>query len=294
MAVTAIQVKELRERTGAGMMECKKALTEVHGDIDAAIEWMRKQGLAKADKKSGRIAAEGIITIEVSNNNHKAVIIEVNSETDFVAKNDDFCQFAAKTAQRVLISNPKTLDELLSMPLEENSQSIDEVRQNLIAKIGENINVRRFSVVESKKGSVGYYTHGNRIGVIVAMEGGNSNLAKDIAMHIAASKPQAISKEDISTEVLDKEREIILAQSEGSNKSPEIIEKMVEGRLQKFLNEVTLLGQPFIKDPDIKVEKLLKNAQANILQFIRLEVGEGVEKRVCDFAEEVRDQAQGG
>ncbi|CAB1274900.1 translation elongation factor Ts [Candidatus Nitrosacidococcus tergens] len=294
MAVTATQVKELRERTGAGMMECKKALIEAHGDIDAAIEWMRKQGLAKADKKSGRIAAEGIITIEVSSDNHKAVIIEVNSETDFVAKNDDFCQFAAKTARRVLASNPKTLDELLSMPLEENNQSIDEVRQNLIAKIGENINIRRFSAVESKNGSVGYYAHGNRIGVIVAMEGGNSNLAKDIAMHIAASKPQAISKEDISTEILDKEREIILAQSEGSNKSPEIIEKMVEGRLQKFLNEVTLLGQSFIKDPDIKVGKLLKNAQANVLQFIRLEVGEGVEKKVCDFAEEVRAQAQGG
>ncbi|QBQ54717.1 translation elongation factor Ts [Nitrosococcus wardiae] len=293
MAITAAQVKELRERTGSGMMECKKALVETGGDIEAAIEWMRKQGLAKADKKAGRVAAEGIIATAVDDDACKAAMVEVNSETDFVAKNEDFCQFAADVAQKVLISNPATLDDLLAMAMDESGESINERRQALIAKIGENINVRRFTFMEAENGRIGRYVHGARIGVLVAVEGGDEALAKDLAMHVAASKPQAITPKDISAEALNKERDILIAQARDSGKPPEIIEKMVEGRLQKFLSEITLLGQPFVKDPDIKVEKLLKNAGASVRRFARFEVGEGIEKKVENFAEEVRSQARG-
>ena len=293
MAITAAQVKELRERTGSGMMECKKALVENGGDIEAAIEWMRKQGLAKADRKAGRVAAEGIIATAISDDARKAAMIEVNSETDFVSKNEDFRQFATAVVQKILTSNPTTLDELLSMSLDDGSEGINEARQALIAKIGENINVRRFTFLETKNGHIGRYIHGDRIGVLVAVEGGDEVLAKDLAMHIAASKPQAITPEDILTEVLNKEREILIAQAKDSGKSPEIIEKMVEGRLQKFLSEITLLGQPFVKDPDIKVGKLLKSAGASVRRFVRFEVGEGIEKKVGNFAEEVRSQVRG-
>jgi elongation factor Ts len=293
MAITAAQVKELRERTGSGMMECKKALVETGGDIEAAIEWMRKQGLAKADRKAGRVAAEGIIATAISGDARKAAMIEVNSETDFVSKNEDFRQFAAAVAQKTLTSNPVTLDELLSMSLGDSNESINETRQALIAKIGENINVRRFTLVEAENGRVSRYIHGDRIGVLVAIEGGDEVLAKDLAMHIAASKPQAITPEDISAEVLNKEREILVAQARDSGKSPEIIERMVEGRLQKFLSEITLLDQPFVKDPDTKVGKLLKNAGASVCRFARFEVGEGIEKKVGNFAEEVRSQVRG-
>jgi elongation factor Ts len=293
MAITAAQVKELRERTGSGMMECKKALVETGGDIEAAIEWMRKQGLAKADRKAGRVAAEGIIATAISDDACKAAMIEVNSETDFVSKNEDFRQFVTAVAQKILTSNPTTLDELLSMSLEDGSESINETRQALIAKIGENINVRRFTFLETKSGHISRYIHGDRIGVLVAVEGGDEVLAKDLAMHIAASKPQAITPEDISTEVLNKEREILIAQAKDSGKPPEIIEKMVDGRLQKFLSEITLLGQPFVKDPDTKVGKLLKNAGASVRRFARFEVGEGIEKKVGNFAEEVRSQVRG-
>lgn len=293
MAITAAQVKELRERTGSGMMECKKALVETGGDIEAAIEWMRKQGLAKADRKAGRVAAEGIIATAISNDAHKAAMIEVNSETDFVSKNEDFRQFATAVAQKTLTSHPTTLDELLSILLDDSNKSINETRQALIAKIGENINVRRFTLIEAENGRVGRYIHGDRIGVLVAIEGGDELLAKDLAMHIAASKPQAITSEDIPAEVLSKEREILIAQAKDSGKSPEIIEKMVEGRLQKFLSEITLLGQPFVKDPDTKVGKLLKNAGASVSHFVRFEVGEGIEKKIENFAEEVRSQVRG-
>ncbi|BAW80082.1 translation elongation factor Ts [Candidatus Nitrosoglobus terrae] len=294
MTVTAAQVKELRERTGSGMMECKKALIETGGDIESAIEWMRKQGLAKADRKAGRVAAEGIITTAMSDDGSRAAMVEINSETDFVSKNDDFRRFAIAIAEKILAAHPTTLDELLSMPLDPDKKSINEVRQILIAKIGENINVRRFTCVEAKNGRIGCYIHGDRIGVLVAIEGGSDELAKDLAMHITASKPQAITSEGISTEVLDKEREILIAQAKDSGKSAEIIEKMVEGRLQKFLSEVTLLGQSFVKDPDTKVSELLKIAGANVSRFERFEVGEGVEKKIGNFAEEVRLQLQGG
>ncbi|ADE15541.1 translation elongation factor Ts [Nitrosococcus halophilus Nc 4] len=293
MAITAAQVKELRERTGSGMMECKKALVETGGDIEAAIEWMRKQGLAKADKKAGRVASEGIIVTAIGDDARKAAMVEINSETDFVAKNEDFRQFAADVAQKVLVSNPAALDDLLAMALDDSGESINEKRQALIAKIGENINVRRFTFMEAENGRIGCYVHGTRIGVLVAVEGGDEALAKDLAMHIAASKPQAITPKDISAEALNKERDILIAQAKDSGKPPEIIEKMVEGRLQKFLSEITLLGQPFVKDPDIKVEKLLKNAGASVCRFVRFEVGEGIEKKVENFAEEVRLQARG-
>ncbi|ABA57322.1 translation elongation factor Ts [Nitrosococcus oceani] len=293
MAITAAQVKELRERTGSGMMECKKALVETGGDIETAIEWMRKQGLAKADKKAGRVAAEGIIVTAVSQDGRKAAMVEVNSETDFVAKNEDFRQFAEDVAHQALISNPATLEDLTSLPLGKGRESVDERRHALVAKIGENLNVRRFTLVEAENGCIGRYVHGDRIGVLVAVEGGEEALAKDLAMHIAASKPQAIAPKDIPVEILDKERAIQIAQAKDSGKPPEIIEKMVQGRLQKFLSEITLLGQPFVKDPDIKVEKLLKDAGANVYRFARFEVGEGIEKKVENFAEEVRSQAQG-
>ncbi len=292
MAITAAQVKELRERTGSGMMECKKALVENRGDIDAAIEWMRKQGLAKADKKAARIAAEGLIAIATSDNADKAAMVEVNSETDFVSKNQDFRQFAAAVAQQALLSNPATLEELLTLPVSVGNESIEEARQGLVAKIGENINVRRFVLVEAEAGHVGRYIHGDRIGVLVALEGGDAALAKDLAMHIAASKPQAIAPEDIPSEAVVKEREILIAQAKDSGKSSEIIEKMVEGRLRKFLSEITLLGQPFVKDTDTQVGKLLKDSAAKVRGFVRFEVGEGIEKKADNFAEEVRAQAQ--
>lgn len=295
MAITATQVKELRERTGSGMMECKKALVESGGDIDVAIEWMRKQGLAKADKKATRVAAEGLIAIAVNDDACKAAVVEVNSETDFVSKNQDFRRFAAAVAQQVLASNPATLDELLAFPLAEGNASTEEVRQALIAKIGENINVRRFALVETEveKGQVGYYVHGDRIGVLVAVEGGDKALAKDLAMHIAASKPQAVTPENVSKEVLAKEREILVSQAKDSGKPPEIIEKMVEGRLHKFLSEITLVGQPFVRDTDILVGKLLGKAAAKVHRFVRFEVGEGIEKKLDNFAEEVKAQVRG-
>lgn len=293
MAITAVQVKELRERTGSGMMECKKALVESGGDMDAAIEWMRKQGLAKADKKAARIAAEGLIAIASSDNAGKAAMVEVNSETDFVSKNQDFRQFAAAVAQQVLISNPATVEELLTLPWNGGNENVEAVRHALVAKIGENINVRRFALVEAEKGHVGRYIHGDRIGVLVSVEGGDEALAKDLAMHIAASKPQAIAPANIPAEVVVKEREILISQAKDSGKPPEIIEKMVEGRLRKFLSEITLLGQPFVKDTDTQIEKLLQSAAARVQRFVRFEVGEGMEKKADNFAEEVRAQAHG-
>jgi elongation factor Ts len=293
MAITATQVKELRERTSSGMMECKKALLETNGDIEAAIEWMRKQGLAKADKKAGRVAAEGIIVTAMSNDGRQAVMAEINSETDFVSKNEDFRQFAHAVAEQALASHPSTLDELLAMPLGGNAENVNEARQALIAKIGENVNVRRFTRVTAEQGVLGCYIHGGRIGVLVALDGGDEALAKDLAMHVAASKPQAIAPEDVSTEVVAKEREIFIAQARESGKPPEIIDKMVEGRLRKFLSEITLVGQPFVKDPDLTVEKLLKDAGARVRHFVRFEVGEGIEKKTENFAEEVRLQVQG-
>lgn len=291
MAITAALVKELRERTGAGMMECKKALVETDGDIDVAIEHMRKTGLAKADKKAGRTAAEGLVVFKSSADGKKAALVEVNCETDFVTKGDDFINFANAVAEAVLESEPADIDALLALPLQ-GGDSIADTTKALIAKIGENMNVRRF-VTKSTDGVLGAYLHGGRIGVMVELQGGDEALAKDIAMHIAASKPACVSEADVPAELIEKEKEIFSAQAAESGKPAEIIEKMVDGRIKKFLKEVTLLGQPFVKDPDQTVEQLLKAAGATVVGFDRLEVGEGIEKKVENFAEEVMAQAQG-
>lgn len=292
MAITAALVKELRERTGSGMMECKKALVESNGDIDAAIEAMRKAGLAKADKKSDRVAAEGLIAIEVSSDGKQAVMLEVNSETDFVAKADDFIEFVNEVAKVTLAEKPADLDALSALPLA-SGDSVDTVRQALIAKIGENIQLRRFNMMSIDKGLIGTYRHGDRIGSMVAITAANDVLAKDVAMHVAASRPQAISAADLPAELLDKERDIVATQARDSGKPEAIIEKMVEGRMKKFVNEISLLGQSFVKDPDVTVEKLLAQSDATVTEFALFEVGEGIEKKEDNFAEEVMAQARG-
>lgn len=292
MAISAALVKELRERTGAGMMECKKALVETDGDIDAAIEQMRKAGMAKADKKAGRTAAEGLVAIKTTSDNKTAAIVEVNCETDFVTKGEDFQNLVDNVANRVLSDKPADLDALMAMPISDSdSTSIEETRKALIAKIGENMAVRRFEVIEAK-GSLGHYMHGTRIGVVVDLEGGDEQLGKDLAMHIAASRPVCVSEEYVPTDVIEKEKEIFSAQAAESGKPADIIEKMVDGRIKKFLKEVTLLGQPFVKDPDQSVEKLLKAAGAKVHGFVRYEVGEGIEKKQENFAEEVMAQVK--
>lgn len=289
MAITAALVKELRERTGAGMMECKKMLTETNGDIEAAIEELRKRGAAQADKKAGRIAAEGTIVTLVEGST--GVAVEVNSETDFSAKNDGFVSFANKVAKAVMAHQPADLEALAASQVEDG-QTVEEARQSLIQEIGENITVRRFEVVEAGDGEVvGAYQHGNKISVLTRLVNASDDLAKDIAMHVAASKPVCVSAEQVPADLLDKEREIFSAQAAESGKPAEIMEKMVEGRIRKYLNEVTLLGQSFVKDPDQTVEKLLKSAGAEVAQFVRYEVGEGIEKKEDDFVSEVMAQA---
>jgi len=290
MAITAAQVKELRERTGAGMMECKRTLVETSGDIEAAIEQMRVSGLAKADKKSDRVAAEGIIAMARSADGKQAVLVEVNCETDFVAKGDDFNAFAAAVADTALNAGVSTAEALLEANHEDNT--VEHSRKELIAKIGENITVRRVSRVESD-GVVGAYMHGSRIGVLTGVAGGDEALAKDISMHIAASKPVCVSADDVPADVIEKEKEIFTAQAAESGKPPEIIEKMIGGRINKFLKEVTLVGQPFVKDPDQTIEKLLASKGATVSAFERLEVGEGIEKKEEDFVAEVMAQAKG-
>lgn len=287
MAITASLVKELRERTGSGMMECKKALVETDGDIDAAAELMRKSGAAKADKKAGRVAADGAIKAMVSDDGKTAVILEINSETDFVAKDENFQAFADEVLATVAQQQPVSVDALATMTMA-NGQSVEEARQALIAKVGENIQVRRFEILESSA-SIASYLHGARIGVLVDSSA-DTNLARDIAMHVAAVNPQFVDQDSVPTEFIETEKSILVAQAESSGKPAEIIEKMIQGRLEKLLAEVTLLGQPFVKDPDQKVGKLLSNAGASVTRFIRYEVGEGIEKKVEDFAAEVASQ----
>ncbi len=274
------------------MMECKKALVEANGDIEVAIEEMRKSGLAKADKKADRITAEGIITIETSADNKHAIMLEVNSETDFVAKADDFVNFVSAVAKKALEAQPADLDALKQLTLE-SGETVETVRQALVAKIGENIQVRRFTSLNTEDGIIGFYRHGDRIGTMVQLTGGNEELAKDLAMHVAANRPQAISPDELSQELLDKERDIVATQARDSGKPENIIEKMIEGRMAKFVNEISLVGQPFVKDPDVTVEKLIKQAGASIDAFEFFEVGEGIEKAEDNFAEEVMAQARG-
>lgn len=292
MQITASLVKELRERTGAGMMECKRALVDAAGDIEAAVESMRKAGLAKADKKAGRIAAEGLIGIQATEDGRAAAMVEVNCETDFVAKEDEFRGFVAQLGATVLEHAPATLDALLEMAVD-GGESVETRRRELVAKIGENISVRRSTRVESGAGLVAAYLHGGRIGVLVDIEGGTPEIGKDMAMHVAASKPMCVAENDVPEATLAKEREILVAQAEDSGKPPEIIERMVTGRLKKYLAEITLLGQPFVKDPDMSVEKYLAQSGARVIQFERFEVGEGLEKRTENFADEVMAQVRG-
>lgn len=292
MAISAAMVKELRERTGAGMMECKKALVESNGDIEAAIEAMRKSGQAQAAKKAGRIAADGVVVIAMGV--QRGVMVEVNCETDFVAKDAGFAAFADQVAARALELGTADVDALSAAPIEAGGEtSVEQARQALIAKIGENIQVRRLVRFDDVQGRLHSYRHGVRIGVVVEMQGGDASLGKDIAMHIAASKPMCVSADDVPAEALAKEREIFRAQALASGKPEAIIDKITEGRVRKYLEEVTLLGQAFVKDPDTTVEKLLKQAGARVLRFARVEVGEGVEKRTENFAEEVMAQVRG-
>jgi elongation factor Ts len=293
VAITADLVRQLRERTGAGMMECKKALVETNGDLEAAAELMRKTGLAKADKKAARVAAEGVIALAVAADGKSAVLVEVNSETDFVARGEDFTAFANEVAQLALAQKPADVEALSALKLA-SGESVDERRRALIAKIGENISVRRFERVETS-GILGSYLHGTRIGALVALEGGDAQLAKDLAMHVAASNPLYLSAADVPEEAKAKERDIRVEQlkndEKNRNKPDNILVKIVEGGLNKWLNEITLLGQPFVKDDKVSVGKLLEGAKARIGRFARLEVGAGIEKKQDDFAAEVMSQA---
>jgi len=289
MTITAEAVKQLRERTGAGMMECKKALVETNADIDAAAEWLRKAGAAKADKKSSRVAAEGRIAIRSDEKAGRHVVLEVNSETDFVAKDENFRAFVERVAEIVLAQRPTSVEALMRSSV--GGKTIEDLRLELVTKVGENISVRRFEVLESS-GNVGTYLHGTRIGVLVDLEGGTPDLARDLAMQVASLAPRYVSNDDVPKDVLDKEREIILAQTaEEKNKPPEIIAKMVEGRLRKVVDEITLTGQVFVKDDKKRVRDVLAANKAKVKGFRRFEVGEGIEKKSADFVSEVMAQA---
>ena len=291
MSITASLVKELRERTGAGMMECKKALVETDGDLDAAIEHLRKSGLAKADKKAGRVAAEGAVI--AAGNEGNAVLVEINCETDFVAKDENFVGFANRVAELALDTGHDTVEALSGTEFADGD-SVEDRRQQLVAKLGENIQIRRIAHMTIDGGTIGHYIHGGRIGVLVGLTGGNDDLARDIAMHVAALNPQYIDENAVPADVLEQEKAILKAQAEDSGKPAEIIEKMITGRLRKHLAEITLVGQPFVKDGDQTVGKLLKSAGAEVVGMVRLEVGEGIEKEESDFAAEVMEQARGG
>ena len=289
MTITASLVKELRERTGAGMMDCKKALVETNGDADAAAELLRTTGQAKAEKKAGRVAAEGVVEI-ATDGSGCAVLLEVNSETDFVAKDENFLNFATSAAKLALAAKPADLDALLAAEVAPG-ETLEEARKTLIAKIGENIAIRRFELIDAQ-GEIGHYTHGSRIGVIVDVIGGDEQLRRDLAMHIAAASPECVSDADVPADMLERERRILTEQAEQEGKPPEIVAKMIEGRLRKYLAEITLVGQPFVKDPDTTVGKLLKQNNASVTSFARIEVGEGIEKKQEDFAAEVEAQVR--
>lgn len=290
MTITAGMVKELRERTGSGMMECKKALVETNGDIEAAIESMRKSGQAKAAKKAGRIAAEGLVLIKQEGS--RAVLVEVNCETDFVAKDANFGAFADGVAVQVLAGGAADVEALLDQPLAGGSGSVKDGREALIAKLGENINVRRFERLDAGEGALFSYRHGTRIGVVLEVAGGSEALGKDLAMHIAASNPVCVAEADVPVADLEKEKDIFKAQALESGKPANIVDKMVEGRIRKYLEEVTLVGQPFVKDPETRVGDLLKQAGARVVRFKRYELGEGIEKKESNFAEEVAAQVR--
>lgn len=291
--ITAKMVQELRERTNAGMMECKKALEAAGGDIEAAIEVMRKSGQAKADKKAGRVAAEGVIIVKTSADHKTAVIVEVNCETDFVARDEQFKHFAEMLANRALATKTKDIAGLMSLSVDQNGgQTIEEARQTLIAKIGENIQVRRYELIQSNH-ALASYVHSGKIGVVVELSGGAEMLGKDMAMHIAANSPIVVERNQVPADLIAKEKEIFAAQAQNSGKPANIIEKMIEGRINKFLDEVSLVGQPFVKDPNVTVAQLLQQSNAKVVHFIRYAVGEGIEKQEEDFVAAVMAQVKG-
>ena len=292
MAITAALVKELRERTGAGMMDCKKALVETNADLEAAIDLMRASGAAKAAKKAGRIASEGLVNVTTSDDNKDAVILEVNSETDFVTKGSAFIDFVNELGALALKNKPASVEEFLTQTLD-SGETVDQAREGIIAKIGENISVRRVQNISSGNGVLGAYKHGDRIAVLTVLTGSDEYLAKDIAMHIAASKPECVSEDELSAELLEREKAIFIEQAKESGKPDDIIEKMIVGRMKKFVNEVTLYGQSFVKDPDMTVGALVKSKSSEVESFVRYEVGEGIEKKEDNFVEEVMAQAQG-
>ncbi|MEC9341913.1 MAG: translation elongation factor Ts [Pseudomonadota bacterium] len=291
MTVTASLVKEMRDRTGLGMMECKRALVESGGDIEAAIENMRKSGQAQADKKAGRVAADGVVAVASAPDNKAHLLVEVNCETDFVAKDENFVAFADLVAATALAAGQTDIDALGGLAIA-GEGTIEQARQALISKVGENVQIRRLALCEDPDSQFAVYQHGVRIGVVVQYRGGEEQLGRDLAMHIAASRPVCVQESDLSPELIAKEREIYAAQAADSGKPDDIQQKMVDGRIRKFVGEVTLLGQPFVKDPDTKVEKLLRAAGAQVIRFVRLEVGEGIEKQESDFVAEVMEQAK--
>ena len=293
--ITANQVKELRERTGAGMMDCKKVLTETNGDEEKAIELLRERGLSKAAKKSGRIAAEGLAAAYISDDKKLGVVIEVNAETDFVAKNEEFKAFVADVAKQVATKNPANVEELLAQEsMAENGKTVQEVLTNKIATIGENMSIRRFERFETENGTIATYIHGDgKIAVLVEMENADETLAKDVCMQIAAARPEYLDRASVPADRVEKEMEILKAQAMNEGKPAEIAEKMVQGRIGKFYGEICLVEQPFVKNPDEKVGKMVEGKGAKIVRFARLEKGEGLEKREENFAEEVAKQING-
>ena len=292
MAITAALVKDLRERTGAGMMDCKKALNETNGDMEAAIDLMRASGAAKAAKKSGRVAAEGLVKVNISDDKKTATILEVNSETDFVTKGDDFIEFVNTLGALALKTTPKNIDDFLTQTLD-NGNSLEKAREDIVAKVGENVSIRRVETITIDSGVIGAYKHGERIAVVSVLEGGDEALAKDIAMHVAATRPECVSEEQLDPELLEREKAIFVEQARESGKPDNIIEKMIGGRMKKFVNEVTLYGQAFVKDPDTTVGALAKANNAEVISFVRYEVGEGIEKKEENFADEVAAQMKG-
>ncbi|HJJ05744.1 MAG TPA: translation elongation factor Ts [Clostridiaceae bacterium] len=292
--VTASQVKDLREKTGAGMMDCKKVLTETDGDMEKAIELLRERGIAKAAKKSDRVAAEGLVDAYVTEDGKIGAVVEVNAETDFVAKNDEFKSFVADVAKQIALTNPANVEELLAAKsIVEEDKTVQEVLTNKIATIGENMSIRRFARYETT-GLVEKYIHGEgKIGVLVELENGNSELAKDICMQIAAAKPEFLDRESVPAERVEKEMEILKAQAMNEGKPAEIAEKMVQGRIGKFYGEICLVEQDFVKNPDMKIKQLLESKGAKVIRFARFEKGEGIEKKEENFAEEVAKQIKG-
>jgi len=292
MSVKAGIVKELRQRTGAGMMECKKALVECDGDLEKASQWLREKGVVSAEKKAGRITADGKIALKITESCRSGVLVEVNCETDFVARDNSFDNFVNQVADFILDNKPRSLESLLLGTLG-NGETIEAAKNLLISVIGENVSVRRFSDMEASEGQVYGYLHGKKIGVLLSVVGGPDELGSDLAMHIAATNPVAIDESQLSKEILDKEREIYLSQARDAGKPSAVVDRIVEGKMKKYVSETTLLGQRFVKDAEITIEDLLENNNARVLDFVRYELGEGLEKRTDDFVGEVLAQAAG-